>query len=96
MVAYRGEDSEDDNGGDGNGGDWDEYKKLVLSQIRELRHDNQEIRRDVSDFRSEVVDKFSTVKEDLARLNVKAGLWGALAGALFAGTSILIQMMSSK
>lgn len=94
MAAYRGEDFDDGNGGDGNGGDWDEYKKLVLSQIRELRRDNQEIRRDVSNFRSEVVDKFSVVKEDLARLNVKAGLWGALAGAVFAGSSILIQLLS--
>lgn len=84
----------DDNGD--NGGDWDEYKRLVLSRIRELREDNQTLSRGMSDFRSEVSDKFAKVESDLARLNVKSGLWGALAGAVLTGGMILLQFVATK
>lgn len=90
---------------DGNGGGWDEYKKLVLSQIREMREAHQDlcsemrdsiqtIRDDIHGLRSETSDEMKNLAVDIGKLNVKAGMWGALAGAILSGGVLLAQVLA--
>lgn len=86
-------------------GGWEEYKRLVLSEIQQLREDSSSLRDDLResqqgmrdelrDFRTDVDAKFTEFAVNLGQLNVKAGMWGALAGAVLAGGSVLIQMLT--
>jgi dsDNA-specific endonuclease/ATPase MutS2 len=66
------------------GESWEAYKALVL---RELERNEQAVEglRDMITANQEALsDKLGAMREDLARLNVKAGLWGAFAGILTA------------
>jgi hypothetical protein len=63
-----------------NGGDWDEYRRLVLGELRRLERHLTDLSEQVSELRVEV-----------ARLNVKAGMWGALAGIVTAAAAVLLQ-----
>lgn len=50
---------------------WSEYQKLVLSELE--RHNGL-----IEDIRN----KLGKIETDIAMLKVKAGFWGALAGAI--------------
>lgn len=65
-----------------NDGNWDEYRKLVLSELRRLE-------RAVNGLHDEVAE----LKVEVARLNVKAGLWGALAGIVTAAGAVFLQKL---
>lgn len=54
-------------GHDGNG--WDEYRRLVLSRLDCFERKMDRTR-----------DEIVRLREDLAGLKVKAGMWGGLAG----------------
>jgi hypothetical protein len=95
--------SDDD---DGNRGGWEEYKKLILSQIHEMREAHQDlntelresiqsIRDEVQTFRSEMADDMKNIAVDIGKLNVKAGLWGALAGAVLTASMMLMQQFAN-
>jgi hypothetical protein len=64
------------------GGDWDEYRKLVLSELRRLEAAVEGMR-----------DEVQQLKVEVARLNVKAGMWGALAGVVTAAVAVLLQRL---
>lgn len=57
---------------------WGEYRKLVLAQLEKLEGAANRHEADVAELRVEV-----------AMLKVKAGLWGALAGAIPGAIAIL-------
>ena len=50
---------------------WNEYQKLVLSSLKDLSEQNK-----IQD------DKIGNIREDIAGLKVKSGVWGAIAGAI--------------
>lgn len=54
---------------DGNG--WDEYQKLVLHELKELNKKAE----------ANLVDH-AAIKEDIATLKVKAGIWGLVGGMI--------------
>jgi hypothetical protein len=76
-----------------NQGGWGSYERLVLSKLEELSEDfkslNQKIDEEVKDIRRE------QTKQDvaIAMLQVKSGVWGAVAGlvtvALYIGYTLL-------
>lgn len=64
------------------GGSWDQYQKLVLSELRRL------------DDRVGCVDKkLDTARLEIAGLKVKAGVWGFLAGAIPAAVTVLLILL---
>jgi hypothetical protein len=79
-------------GDDGNG--WDEYKNMVLSQIQEMREAIGSARDEMQALRAEMSDEFKQIAVDIGKLNVKAGLWGALAGAVLTAEMILMQQLA--
>lgn len=65
---------------------WSEYQKLVLSRLDGQDRSLTELGNEVKELRSkDVVD----LKVEIAMLKVKAGLWGAAAGAVPGALAVL-------
>ena len=62
--------------------DWDEYKKLILSELQ-----------DSKDFRKEVRIILSDLRNDVSNLKVKAAIVGGTAGLV--GTGIVTAIISA-
>jgi hypothetical protein len=62
---------------EGNG--WSEYRREVMGAISDLKSDLKK-----------VDDKVDSLGLDVARLNVRASLWGFIAGAVPAALSYLL------
>lgn len=87
------------------GESWEAYKALVLrelerneqavAELRDLIGSNQGDTNDrLAAISDSLNEKLGAMREDLARLNVKAGLWGAFAGILTAVAAMLAKFMS--
>lgn len=71
------------------GDDWREHRLLIMSEIRSLREDVKDVKASVIMLREA---DLSQIRIDIAMLQVKSGLWGALAGALIGLLPVLIKM----
>jgi len=60
-----------------NGTDWDKYKIYIIESVRELKTENENLRKNVI----ELLNKISALDNDITSLQIKSGLWGLLAGA---------------
>ena len=54
----------------GEKGSWEEYQRLVLHELQSLSKSTKDIKQEMA-----------TLKDDIATLKVKSGMWGASAGA---------------
>lgn len=63
------------------GGEWNEWRELVLSELQDLKEGQ-----------SRLEDGQILVRIDVAKLKVKAGLWGGIAGLVpgMLGVALLI------
>lgn len=68
---------------------WEEYKRLVMSSL--LRLERMQERHDQSDERrfDEIGETLAAIRQDIAGLKVKAGIWGFAAGSIPASVAIL-------
>ena len=66
---------------------WDVWKKSVLSDTAETKEETKQIRRDFSDFKTEVVSELKVIK---TQISIRSGLWGAVTGLLGSIGVILI------
>ena len=62
---------------------WIEYKKLILSDLKELNDDYKGLRGEIA-----------ALREDVAGLKVKSGIWGAIAGVIPVAIGLLILFFS--
>ena len=65
------------------GNDWSEYQKLVLAELE--RHGS---------LISEVDQKITDLRVEIAMLKVKSGVWGAAAGLISVMVFLLYQLLS--
>jgi len=70
-------------GEDGNG--WDEYRKLVMSELLAL-----------DSTLNGIMSELTQMRTDLAALKVKAGIWGLIGGALPAIVTIVILYIEAR
>lgn len=68
---------------EGNG--WSGYQRLVLSEIRGLKDEVHELRKELQDTRI-----------DVAMLQVKSGVWGLVGGLLPFGLWVAYQLLSGN
>lgn len=67
-------------GNESNG--WNEYQKLVLNKLDS--HDQ---------LLSEINKEITSVKIQIAQLNIKAGVWGAFGASIPAAIAIIISLL---
>lgn len=58
---------------------WNSYQKLVLSQLAEHSESLGSLNRELKELRTMDIP---TLQVEIAMLKIKAGLWGAAAGAI--------------
>jgi len=67
---------------EGNG--WDEYQKLVLHELKQLNK-----KADTN------LIEHAAIKEDIAKLKVKSGVWGLIGGMIPVGIALLIWILKT-
>lgn len=70
---------------------WGEYKKLVLQELERLARGIEVLNAKIEGFRN---DDLSALKVEVAMLKVKAGMWGAAAGAVPAALAAIAWYLS--
>ncbi len=60
---------------------WNEYQRLVLSEIRDLKKGQEDL-----------YERFGQVQVDIATLKVKSTFWGALGGLAVVVGAVLVQV----
>jgi len=68
----------DDNNG------WNEWKNLVLSELKQLREGQKDS-----------VSATQTLREDIVALKLKAGIWGLIGGSVPVITLLLIEFLKA-
>jgi len=101
-----------------NGNGWDEYKKLVLSEISRIadytketrdvmdqhyRNTRQEamnnytdITTRINDLEIRLLEKINLIDKKVVALQVKAGVWGLVGGAIPVSIGILVWIFQSR
>jgi len=73
---------------------WVEYRQLILSELHRLQSNiidlGNKIDRNYNDYQAEM----SKIKIDVAMLQVKSGVWGAVAGLLVALAAVFLRYVS--
>ena len=65
-------------------GEWSEYEKLVIAELKRLNQSYEGLR--------ENIEKLNL---ELTKLKIKAGIWGAIAGAI-PGLSIAVLWLLTR
>ena len=68
--------------------DWSEYRRLILQELERLNMLAHDLSDEIRDIRNK---DLSQVRVDIAMLQVKAGVWGAVAGAVIALGAIFLR-----
>jgi hypothetical protein len=68
---------------------WDEYRRLVLSEIERIDRNIEQESKARTLAVSSLESKISEARESIVALQVKAGLWGAVAGGVAAAAGLL-------
>ena len=63
---------------------WMEYQKLVLHELKQLNDSMTQNSKD-----------HVTMREDIAKLKVKSGVWGLIGGAIPSSIAIIYMLMKS-
>lgn len=73
-------------------GDWREYRRLVLGELKRVNDNIETLERKIESFRQEDIQK---IKVDIAMLQVKSGLWGGASGLLAALGVVLMSVVKN-
>jgi len=74
---------------------WTEYRQLILSELERLQGNiidlGNKIDRNYHDYQTEI----SKIKIDVAMLQVKSGVWGAVAGLLVTLAAVFLRFIGN-
>lgn len=73
---------------DGNG--WDEYRKLVLTEIQRLADEIRQERNNAERVQSHMLNRLTEVDKEIAMLKVRCGMWGVMGGLIPALAALLV------
>lgn len=73
--------------------DWFQYRRLILSELTRIGNAVAEVDAKIERLRS---DEISKLKVDVAMLQVKAGMWGALSGLGVALAAYLLKFSGAS
>lgn len=73
---------------DGNG--WDEYRKLVMTEITRLTSEIRHERNNARTVQQYMFDRMTEMEKELAMLKVRCGIWGLMGGLIPAVSALVI------
>lgn len=71
---------------------WSRYQEFVLAEIRRLGEDLQKHYDWEQEKHDAISKQFTDTRIEIAKLTVKSGMWGAIAGMIPVAVLILIQV----
>lgn len=73
---------------EGNG--WDEYRKLVMTEITRLTSEIRHERNNAHTVQHYMFDRMTEMEKELAMLKVRCGIWGLMGGLIPAVSALVI------
>lgn len=73
---------------EGNG--WDEYRKLVMTEITRLTSEIRNERNNARTVQQHMFDRMTEMEKELAMLKVRCGIWGLMGGLIPAVSALVI------
>lgn len=73
---------------EGNG--WDEYRKLVMTEITRLTSEIRHERNNARTVQQYMFDRMTEMEKELAMLKVRCGIWGLMGGLIPAVSALVI------
>jgi len=83
-------DDEYDRNRGANGSEWREYKRLLLSNIDRVIKDIEGLNTKIESIKN---TDLPAIKVDIAMLQIKSGMWGALAGLVVALGAVFLTLL---
>ena len=74
---------------------WLEYRQLVLNELQRLNNNITDLGNRLDRNYHEYQTEFSKIKIDIAMLQVKSGLWGAVAGILVTLSAVFLRYLGA-
>lgn len=72
---------------------WNEWSKFVLKELERQSDCIDEVNKSIARLTHDMNKRFEEVNIEIATLKVKAGLWGALGGAIPVALGLLIMFI---
>lgn len=73
---------------------WDEYKNLVMAEIRRLAEEIRHERGNARTVQKYVVDRMTEMEKELAVLKVRCGVWGLMGGMIPAISALAFSLLN--
>lgn len=74
---------------------WDEYKNLVMAEIRRLAEEIRHERSNARTVQKYVVDRMTEMEKELAMLKVRCGIWGLMGGLIPALSALAFSLIKA-
>lgn len=74
-------------------GSWTAYRHMILNELKGLRKEQVDLRKEMRGMADEVRGTVLRLEVNLAKLNVKASIWGAVAGVVAVGVAVLVRFL---
>lgn len=75
---------------------WNEYREFVLQELKRLHEEGQKQREENEQHTRRVEQRLGEVCEAIAVLRTKAGVWGALAGAVPVLIALAVWLLTGR
>lgn len=69
---------------------WDEYRKLILSELERLSRRADDIERKVDVRANAIEDKVDSLRMDMMGIKAKATAYGSIAGIIFGALTAVV------
>ena len=74
---------------------WGRERALVLEEIKRLRENHEKVENKIEVLLDRLHKDTTSIRVEVAKLQVKAGIWGALAGVITALVAVLMNKIGS-
>ncbi len=75
---------------DDQGNGWDEYRRLVMTELDRLTTEIRQERRSAQAVQLRMLDRLTSVDREIATLKVRCGIWGVMGGLIPAVAAAMI------
>jgi len=75
---------------------WSKSELFVIEELKRLSLELGKTQAGLSIFKREMLEHYGDLKADIKGLNVKAGIWGTIAGVIPASIGFIILYIRSK